>query len=309
MSSETRKLPTTNKTRKAALDTGQAKNKAMGKKSFLTPTTALLLKNIQALYYAAMLAVSNAKAVFFNTTITKDNNMADLEMVCSHFIQVFVFGVKRGVFSVADLAYYNLTLDGVLPDMSTEAKLLAVAAQLIDGDTARMLVPGAVAMAMPAITDVSDAMGDLTDSGTDQNTAKEVLMSAQSDCNALNTQADQCIKLLWGEVETSNVNEPRPTLRANSRLWGVIYEKVGGTKIITGTVTDSETGNAIIDATISFANGNNEADSTAEGFKLDTTLMEVQNLISEHPLYTTVNTTVTLVEGENQVVNIVMKAK
>lgn len=307
MASENKITPNSNISRQAALVSGDAKNTAMGAASVLKIATQDLLVAIVLLYNNAMDAITGAKAIYLNGVITKDKKEAACEMVCSHFIQVFVFGVARGVFSVGDLAYYGLPESGTLPDMRTEAKLLAVAKRLITGDVERMLVPGAVAMAMPSINDVKHAKIDFDAARTDVNNASETLKDLQIACNDLNPQADKTIKFMWGEIETSYSDLPRETMRAKAKLWGMIFEKVGGTKIITGKVTDSVTELGIEGVEIFFENGNNVAISDADGnFTLDTTLMEVQKLMADHPLYEPWSEDVTLVENENQIVNIVM---
>ena len=306
MSSESKQVPRTNTTREAALDSALAKHVAMGGSSYLTTDTATLLIAIQGTYKTARAAINVFKALFFNFTHKKAKARTELEMVCSHFIQVFAFGVKRGVFSVGDFAYYGLTENGNLPDMRTDAKLLEVAKNLVTGDIERMAVAGAVAMAMPTADEVKTARDDYDEARTKQNNADEDLKTAETTCNALNTGVDTTLKTVYAEIETKCINDSRPTMRDKCRLWGIIFSRTGSPKIITGTVKDSVTGEIINGVIIYFANGNNEAESDITGYKLDTTLMGTEVLTAEHPLYTTLLTEVTLVENENQVVDLVL---
>ena len=306
MASENRVTPATNVTREAALDKGFAKNNAMGISSFITPSTVVLLNAAQPAYILAMDAVSNVKAAFNNATITKDADAVTCEMVSSHFIQVFYLAVKRGTFPAGDLAYYGVNESGNLPDMSTDAKKLSVATKIISGDAARVAA-GGDPMAMPAIDEVQKAKDAFEKSVTNQNNCNEAMRTAQHDCNALNQQADECIKLLWGEVETHYVNLPRPSMREQARLWGVIYAQTGSSKIVTGKVTDKATSIGIADAEVYFANGSNSVTTDASGnYSLTTTLMGVQNLIAIYTLYTNASVSVTLVENQNTVADIVM---
>ena len=306
MGSESRIIPGTNVTREAALNKGFAKNNSMGISSFITPGTVVLVNAVQPIYSKAMDAVSNVKAAFNNATITKDKNAAACEMVSSHFIQVFYLAVKRGTFSAGDLAYYGVNESGNLPDMGTDAKKLSVATKIITGDAARVAA-GGDPMAMPMIDEVLHAKDAFEKSVTAQNNCNEDMRTAQHACNALNQQADECIKLLWGEVETHFVNLPRPSMREQARLWGVIYAQTGSLKIVTGKVTDKATSIGIADAEVYFANGSSSATTDANGnYSLSTTLMGVQSLIAIYTLYTDASVPVTLVENQNTVADIVM---
>jgi len=305
MSAEIKQQPKSNRTRKAALDTGKQKLTAMGLSSFITAATAALVNALQPSYFGLMSTVNAKKAVFYIATAEKDRKVAICRMLCSHFIQVFYLATQRGVFPVGALAYYDINEKGNLPDMSTDAKVLSVAATLIQGDADRVSDGGA-AMAMPPISDVATAKTDVENSLIAQNNAEQALKTAQINCNALNTQVDACLNLLWGEVETHFINLPRPTMRDEARLWGVIYQREGGPKTVTGSVKDSVTNEDIIGAEIYFTSGKNDAESDPRGYRLNTVLMDVQQLNANHPLFEDFQTDVTLVEGQNPIVNIVM---
>jgi len=95
-------------------------------------------------------------------------------------------------------------------------------------------------------------------------------------------------------------------MRDEARLWGVIYQREGGPKTVTGSVKDSVTNEDIIGAEIYFTSGKNDAESDPRGYRLNTVLMDVQQLNANHPLFEDFQTDVTLVEGQNPIVNIVM---
>lgn len=305
MSAEAKQQPNSNRTRKAALDAGKQKQTAMGASSFITAPTAALLNTLQPAYFNLMAIVNAKKAGFYIATADKDVKVEILRKLCSHFIQVFFLATQRGVFPVGALAYYDVNEKGNLPEMITDAQVLSVAATLIRGDADRV-ADGGAAMAMPPISEVVTAKTDCENAMIAQNNAEQALKTAQINCNALNQQVDECLALLWGEIETHFVNLPRPTMRDEARLWGVIYGREGGPKVVSGTVKDSVTRDEIAGVNIYFTNGRNDTDSNADGYTLNTSLMDVQQLNAVHPLYEDFQLDVTLVEGQNPVINIEM---
>ena len=119
---------------------------------------------------------------------------------------------------------------------------------------------------------------------------------------------DEMLRLVHGEVETHYVNESPETRRSECRLWGMRYALSGSTKVVTGKVTDIETGEGITEAEIYFENGNLSADSGVDFmYQLNTVLMGVQKLVSSHPLYELWQEDQTLIEDANLVVNIKMR--
>ncbi len=307
MASENLYIPKTNASRNAFLTSALNKHIALGVASFLTTTTAARLVAQQPAYKLAMAAIGPLKAVYYNTAHDKEAKAKACAMWSSHFIQTFFMGVQRGVFAVGDLAYYGLDENGTLPDMSSEEKILEVAQKIVDGDINRMAVAGAVAMSMPTAAEVKAKKIALADARTATNNALDALKQAQIACNALNGAADELIRFLQGEIETHFSNLPRATMRDEARLWGMKYAKSGSNKKVTGVVTDAANGLAIEGALVHFANGLNEDETTVAGaYAINTTLMDVQDLIAEHPLYKTYTEPQTLVEGTNPVINISM---
>ena len=159
----------------------------------------------------------------------------------------------------------------------------------------------------PAIAKVISRNNTLLADLSAQRLADDAMVAAERALNLLNPDADDTIVFVWNEVEAHFSNLKPPAVRVEGRKWGIIYNRVGDTKIVTGTVRDSVTLAIIAGVLIYFENGINEAISDAEGkFSLSTTLMDVQKLIATHPLYANYEVTVTLVEGENLTVEILM---
>ncbi len=163
----------------------------------------------------------------------KEETFGQLQMVCSHFIQVFNFAVDRGVFTKDDRLYYGLDKEtGKLPPMITEDDLKEVAHNLITGEAERILDGGAP-MTNPAIADVSLLATSFNTLVTNHQTAALVLIDAQSRVNSLAVEADKVIKKIYDEAETIYNELDAPAQREACRQWGVIYTTVGDNTLVT----------------------------------------------------------------------------
>ncbi len=307
MASESRQLAKSNIKRNAAYVAAEAKNQELidGGGTFLSTDTSGALMTNAPIYQLAMNDVANKEAATMNAVNAANEAGVFLKSQCSRFIQVFKLAVEAGEFPVSDFLVYHLDSSGNVPVMNTNAEIKAVAANLISGEAARVAL-GQAAMMMPPIAKIISLNTPFLLKMGVVSSANSAMLAAQRALNLLNPSADVTLLFVWNEVETHFGNLPNPALRVQGRLWGINYVRVGSIKVITGTVSDSITGLPITDANISFENGNNDAISTGTGYTLDTTLMDVQKLIATHALYTPFNVEVTLVENENQVVNIVM---
>ena len=307
MASESRQLPKSNIKRLAAYVAAEAKNQELidGGGTFLSTDTSDALMTNAPIYQTAMNDVANKEAATMNAVNTANASGEFLKSQCSRFIQVFKLAVEAGEFPVSDFLVYHLDSSGNVPVMNTNAEIKKVAANLISGEAARVAL-GQTAMLMPPIAKIISLNSPFLVFLTAVSTANSAELAAQRTLNLLNPLGDETILFVWNEVETHFSNRANPAIRVQGRLWGINYVRVGSLKHITGKVTDSITGGEIADANISFENGNNDATSDATGYQLDTTLMDVQNLLSTHPFYVPGTQPVTLVENEDQVVNVIM---
>lgn len=306
---EGRRLPDSNIARNLALRNAWTKNDDLGIASFLTAATKLKLNTIQPLYKAAMDDVATKEALEMRATNAKDASGVKLKRCCSRFIQVFGLAVEDEEFEPGDFHFYHLDANGNVPEMDTDDKIKTVAENLITGEAARVAAGGA-AMSNPAIAKIITLNTRFLSDLVLQNAAKDALKTAERAVNNLNAQADDAILFVWNEVETHYGNLAKDSQRAEGRLWGIVYIRVGSTKTITGRTIDSVTLLPVEGADVQFENGNNVAESNALGeFTFTTTLMDVQNIIATQPLYENFTEAVTLVEGENMEVEIRMVKK
>jgi hypothetical protein len=305
MASEKRRLPNSNLNRRTALNNAKEMNDLLGLSSFLCLETKAKLNYIQPLYNIAMQNIAKTSSAEMKATSDLSINREKLRRLCSRFVQVFKLAVEDKEFPVADFAYYKLDSKGNVPVMDTDAEISAVAHNLIFGENARV-TSGGEPMAMPALAKVIKLTNLFELNCRTQNRAISAMLDAKRAVQLLNPKAKDAILFVWNEVETRFSNLKFAAIRVQGRLWGIVYVKQGSTKKITGTITDNETGEIIIGATIYFESGNNDDESDANGFKFNTSLMDIQKLVCEHPLYMPWHEEIKLVENENLKVDIRM---
>ena len=305
MGTEARQIPNSNVKRNTALNNAFDQYTLLGASSFLSADTKTKLTTNQPLYKTA-----------YNDWFTKSNTdvinsaahevaAAKLKRTCARFIKVFALAVEDEEFPVGNFQFYHLDSNGNVPAMDTYSQIADVAANLISGEVARVAAGGA-AMSMPAIAKIIALNNTFTATKNAKNSSVSALTAASNTLNGLNAVADDTILFVWNEVETHFSNLPHAALRVQGRLWGIVYVRVGVSKIVSGTVKNSVTGDVILGADVYFENGNNNGISDASGYKFTTTLMDVQKLIATHPLFTDFSVDVTLVEGQNATVDISM---
>lgn len=310
MSSENRQLPASNVSRLIALHHAKDKNDALGLSTFLTSATQTRLGNILALYDTATDDIPLKKQAMITLTTQKENAKLVCSMYVSHFIQVFNFGVARGVYPADDRSFYSLDVaNGFVPELRSEDDILLWSNRIVNGDAARVAAGGA-AMSNPTAAEVHTKLTAFGSLRMPHSTASDAYDAALETLDALNPEADKVIKKVWDEVETFYNEEDPSSMRENARKWGVVYIRTGGSKTISGKVTRQGTDVVIEGAEVHFENGNNSVLTDAQGnYELSTTLMGDQVLKAEADLYDNFEITVTLAEGETQTVNIEMVLK
>lgn len=308
MSVESRNLPDSNVGRLEALNSAGLKNTAMGAGSILTPATKTRLEAIQPLYQTRYDEVGFKTQAVNALSAEKEAARADLKMVISHFIQVFNFAVDRRVFPATNRAYYKLDVGKpMVPDMTNDSDLMLWANNIVTGETKR-IADGGTPLAFPSLAEVTALRTLFNDVNTSHNTATQDLDTAQEKLTSLNPEADKVIKKVWDEVETYYNEETPESMRQNARLWGVVYQRVGGPKKIGGKVTNKDDGTALAGAKVRMKNGRGLATSDADGnFELSTTLMDQQEIDAELLGFDDYAEMITLVENENLVMEIKMK--
>ncbi len=220
-----RQLPATDATRSQALVSGLKKSSAVtGTARLISADTAARLVSFVPTWEKEV--IERADALGKQTSVTTALNLTGekLRTTVSHFIQVYQFGVARGVFSPSGRAVYDLSVnEETVPALAAEADLLLWADRIIKGDPRRVTNFTEPAMAMPSAGEVGTALTAYNTELTLQTAAKDSLESEQSDVNQLRPEADQLIRDVWDEVEFALRQLETSTLRRRAREWGVFY--------------------------------------------------------------------------------------
>ena len=148
----------------------------------------------------------------------------ELLMFCSHYLQVMFLAMKRSEIPYAALALYDLPVseDSKLPDMNTEAKLLQVAANIIEGDAAR-LAGGGVAMSNPPVAQVAAKLSAYNNLQNSQSVAKESFRKEQTDVANIFLQGVGVMRKLYVDIEYFHDGETQPFINDILREWGVEF--------------------------------------------------------------------------------------
>ncbi len=220
-----RQLPATDATRSQALASGLKKSSAVtGTARLISADTAARLVSFAPTWEKEV--TERADALGRQTSVTTTLNLAGdkLRTTVSHFIQVYQFGVARGIFSPSGRAVYDLSVnEETVPPLASEGDLLLWADRVIKGDARRVANFSEPAMAMPSAAEVTTALAAYNTELTLQTAAKDSLESEQSDVNQLRPEADQLIRDVWDEVEFALRQMEPSTLRRRAREWGVFY--------------------------------------------------------------------------------------
>lgn len=308
MSAETRLYPRTTYTRKAALDTAKRMNDNMTGESPLMPKTIERLNAICALLDERTIELRTATAVWANQAAVKTKAKNKTIMLCSHFIQVFDLGAKRGVFEPSARAYFGLPENSArLPRMIQDMEILMVAEKLIKGD-AKRIENGGAPVSCPTIAEVQAAYNEFKISFLNMSNCHSRLSIKQKAVNELTKEVRLVLRKVWDEVESFYNELPRESRRNHGRRWGIVYIQKGGEKFVEGTVTHAQTGLPLAGVSIKLLNGRNKVTTNVQGkFKINTTLMHTQPLLAKLPGHADVETMVELIEGKTCVCNLVMQ--
>jgi hypothetical protein len=168
---------------------------------------------------------SAALAQQASRTREHDQAIGALGQVVSHFIQVFNFAVSRGLFQRNDRAYYGLDINRAdVPPLQSHAEIDRLAHQLIGGETFRLSAqPGATAMAMPAVGEISAALAAVEAALESQTTAKDTYDKELGDVETTRTPVDALIIDMWETIEFNLRSLDSPSKRRRAREWGVVY--------------------------------------------------------------------------------------
>lgn len=230
----TRNLPESNPKRLLVLTTAKEKKDGLPPaQNIFTPNTTTRLDAIQPLFATALDGVRSAKGDSIHFTEQKNNAGKILRMFCSHYLQVFNFGVERGVYPKAARAFFGLdTETGALPDMKTDGDAEQVGKNIATGE-ADLLSATLPAMSNPSAAEVATALATFKTQLTKHSNGAQALDTEQEAVDALVPEADKVIKKIYDEAEARYNEEEPESQRADCRWWGVQYKSIGDETTLT----------------------------------------------------------------------------
>jgi len=181
-----------------------------------------------------------AKGEQLDASFIEDGKMTLARLFISHYIQVMFFDIERGVYPNAVKGYYGL--DGnqtTLPKLSTESDITTWGDNIHNGE-ATLVANGYIAMVNPSAAQVKAAMIDFKTSHETQSAKVEAFDEESEDVAALLSAARELVIDIWDEVEFTYRKEEFPSLRANSRLYGVVYSS-RSKAVVKGVVKNANT--------------------------------------------------------------------
>lgn len=305
MSTEAKFYPKSNRSRQLALSAAYTQNNISLVADVLTTKTKARLNAIQPLHESKMTDLATKRATSIGLMAQKETMRLKTAMFCSHFLQVFNLCVKRGEYPEGNRAIYKLPAEtDKLPALALEAQITTVAKNIITGEQMRV-AEGGVPMSRPSAAEVEACYTLYHNLIIAASNAAQELDAAQEAVQALNKEVNGVIKKVWSEVETFYNEQTRESMREHARRWGVVYDRQGGPKKITGTVTHAVTGLPLGGVTIKLTNGRKKTTTNAAGqFTISTTLMHQQMLTGSLKTFATAEAEVTLYEDKNSVCNL-----
>ena len=237
-----RVLPRSSDSRYNALSAAKQKKDSTAPANLpITAATATRLENIHTQFGAARNNLSIKQAESVLATSQKTTLLNSLALKGSHYLQVFNMHVAEGIFPAAYRAYYKIdTNSAAVPPLKTEAEIVAIAQNIVDGEP-NMIAAGGSAIPFPTKATIQTLLTAVLTKQNDQSTKKEATDTAEEALYALNTEADAVIKKVWDEVETFWNEEPTESMRRKTREWGVVYISDDKLATITAIVKDKNT--------------------------------------------------------------------
>lgn len=295
-----RLLPRSSDSRYNALSAAKQKKDSTAAANLpITPATATRLENIYTQFGIARNNLSIKQAESVLATSQKTTLLNSLTLKSSHYIQVFNMHVAEDIFPAAYRAYYKIdTNSAALPPLKTEADIVGVAQNIVDGEP-NMIAAGGSAIPFPTKATIQTLLTAVLTKQNDQSTKKEATDTAEEAIYALNTEADAVIKKVWDEVETFWNEEPTESMRRKAREWGVVYISDDKLATITAIVKDKNTAAPIDAATVTIVSSDEATTTDATGaFTLKSGNEDAQVLRIEKAGYTTKDITLTIVPGQ-----------
>ena len=144
-------------------------------------------------------------------------------MYVSHFLQVLLLAVERGVIKRSLLSLYGLSTDAQsLPQLKSSETLISVGEKVVEGEKLRQK-KGGLPIYNPTIGKVATHLDIFRDAYLDYKRKKEITEKALANIQVLRPEIDEIILELWNQIEAYYAELPPETRFDACRKLGVIY--------------------------------------------------------------------------------------
>ena len=295
-----------------AMETAKAKKDGavIPADNILSDATSARLDTDVENYNNGKAAIVSAKQVYHHTIeLAKPQRKLMRTFISSYYTDINN-EIDLGNFPASVRAYFGLEISNrKMPNMQTDANLIAAAKALIDGDAARILAGGA-AIASPTIAQVTAIINTAKPFLTAVSNAKTNVTTAIRNLKRQNAEIKDLIKHIWNEVEAFYSLDDASSKRDQGRLWGIKYRGKGLDSVITGLCSETITDAPIPDVQLYLVGVGKRSLSGLDGsYSINTSLYDVLELIATRAGYEDKKITFTKQDGVPMVVNVVMVKK
>ena len=307
----TRKLPDSNIGRRQALNTAKGKMDSLdAADNILTAKTTDRL-NINVDKYNTAFTDIAAALVLYYDAIEKARSQRLLlrKWVKNYFASLKLF-INAGEILPSARAFYELGVTNTRqPNISSDEKLLAVAAKVISGDFNRR-AKGGVALNTPTIEEFTDIY----------NTAKPIIMAISNTRTALKNEqrklrklkeeVDDVIVHIWDEIEAEYSKNTPSSRRTLCRQWGAKFITKGVESVVTGVCAEKTSNKPLPKVKIHIIGSGHKVVSDADSkFSVNTSLYGDLELVATLFGYEDQTINFFKDDGVPKVVNVVMMLK
>jgi len=232
-----------------AMDTAKRKSESSSSEA-ITPATLARLNVLQPEYYTKVENRGIAASAQLNATKADDEALAICRMHISQYFQVFNFGITRGLYPVSARAFYGIDANQTrLPDLIKDNDVLHWALAIHDGEEVRV-ADGGIPMVNPSADEIYNKYLICKDARDLKSEMKDAYDDAQEAVSAMRKTVKRLVVDMWDEIDFFYRNElTASSKRRKCREWGVFYTS-RRKAIVSGVVTDADTGEAIPDVTV-----------------------------------------------------------
>ena len=219
-----RRLPTTDKARRRALDAALKQASKSDENKLMFPKHLLHELDLVKTNFENTLIQYNAD---MDTQSGKNKDykavMEKAVMYISHFIQVLFMTVERGELKADVLDFYGLSeANGKLPALNTEQEVLDWGHKIIEGEQKRMQTGGSPIYS-PSIAIVKVKVEEFKDIAIFMQNQKRISARSYERMKEARKATNDFIGRMWNEIEEQLENGSPKHKRQRAQEYGIVY--------------------------------------------------------------------------------------